>query len=201
MPKGFSDKEKQEIKRALIEKGKMIFSTYGPKKTSVENITKAVGIAQGSFYSFFGSKEELYFTIIEVEENFLREQLLKDIDQKPEHPKEAIKKLLIRSFELIENSPIIKQLYAENEMEALIRKLPTEMIEAHLNKDSTMLAPAIHQWQADGILCDQDSEVIMGVFRSLFFMTLHKKEIGETVYDDSLGFLIEATAEKLAGKG
>ena len=200
MPKGFSEKEKQEIRQTLFEKGKTLFSMYGLKKTSVEDITKAVGIAQGSFYSFYGSKEELYFTIIEAEENLLREQLATGMDERPENPEDAIKTLLLRSFELIEKSPIIKRLYAENEMETLVRKLPKEMVEAHLSKDSSAITPVLKKWQDAGFLRDWNSEVLMGVFRALFFMTLHKKEIGESVFDESLLFLIEATAEKIVGK-
>ncbi|KLU60993.1 HTH-type transcriptional repressor KstR2 [Peptococcaceae bacterium CEB3] len=200
MPKGFNEKEKQEIKQALVEKGKILFSMYGLKKTSVEDITKAVGIAQGSFYSFYGSKEELYFTIIESEENLLREQLVTEMDKRPENPKEAIKMLLLRSFELIEKSPIIKRLYAENEMETLIRKLPENVIRAHLNKDSSAIASVLQKWQDAGLLQDWNPEVLMGVFRALFFMTLHKNEIGESVFDEALLFLIDATAKKLVEK-
>lgn len=200
MPKGFNEKEKQEIERALVEKGRMLFSKYGLKKTSVEDITKAVGIAQGSLYSFYGSKEELYFTIIESEENLLREQLVAEMDEKPGNPKDAIKTLLLRSFELIEKSPIIKRLYSENEMETLIRKLPEAVIEKHLSNDSSAIAPILRKWQDTGLLQFWNPEVLMGVFRALFFMTLHKKEIGESVFDESVLFLIEATAEKLVEK-
>ena len=200
MPKGFSEKEKQEIMQALMEKGKLLFEMYGLKKTSVEDITRAVGIDQGSFYRFYGSQEEFYFTIIESEEDHLREQLIKGIEERPENPKDAIKMLLLRSFELIEKSPIIKRLYAENEMETLVRKLPEKTIKAHLNKDATVIEPILQKWQDTGILHGQNPEKLMGVFRALFLMTLHKKEIGESVFDESLLFLIEATAEKLVGK-
>jgi Transcriptional regulator len=200
MPKGFSEKEKLEIIQGLIEKGKSLFHIYGLKKTSVEDITKAVGIAQGSFYSFYSSKEELYFKIIELEEQNIREQLISEMQEEPENFKDAIKMLMIRSLELIEKSPIIKHLYVENEMEALVRKLPEEMIQNHLNQDAVVIEPIFQKWQDAGILHDQKPEILMGVFRALFFMTLHKKEIGESVFDESLLFLIEAAAEKLAKK-
>ena len=35
------------------------------KKTSVEQLTKAVGIAKGSFYKFYESKEMLFFAVLE----------------------------------------------------------------------------------------------------------------------------------------
>ena len=39
--------------------------TLGMKKTSVEQLTKAVGIAKGSFYKFYESKEMLFFAVLE----------------------------------------------------------------------------------------------------------------------------------------
>ena len=35
------------------------------RKTSVEQLTEAVGISKGSFYKFFESKELLFFTVLE----------------------------------------------------------------------------------------------------------------------------------------
>ena len=35
------------------------------KKTSVDQLTKAVGIAKGSFYKFYESKEILFFAVLE----------------------------------------------------------------------------------------------------------------------------------------
>ena len=36
------------------------------KKTSVDQLTKAVGIAKGSFYKFYESKEMLFFAVLDT---------------------------------------------------------------------------------------------------------------------------------------
>ncbi|MCJ8012272.1 TetR/AcrR family transcriptional regulator [Paenibacillus sp. KQZ6P-2] len=72
MPKGLNEYEKQEITNSLIEQGKILFSELGFQKTSINEITKKVGIAPGTFYKFYNSKEELYFEILEREEDQLR---------------------------------------------------------------------------------------------------------------------------------
>ena len=43
----------------------MAFTDYETEKTSVEQLTKAVGIAKGSFYKFYESKEMLFFAVLE----------------------------------------------------------------------------------------------------------------------------------------
>ena len=82
MARGFSDKEKQIIRNKLISAGREFFGKYGLRRTSIEDLTKAAGIAQGSFYTFFDSKEELYLEVINnegeaIKENFLKQE--KDI--------------------------------------------------------------------------------------------------------------------------
>src|SRR5690625_5412597 len=79
------------IRNSLIEQGKFLFSKYGFQKTSIREITKDVGIAQGTFYSFFKSKEELYFVILESEEKGIREQLFNVEKFKEQQPKKVIK--------------------------------------------------------------------------------------------------------------
>lgn len=63
MPKGFTIEEK----RILIEKFKDACSqswmNFGYKKTSVDILCQEVGIAKGSFYTFFKNKEELFFQV------------------------------------------------------------------------------------------------------------------------------------------
>ena len=74
MSRGFNEREKQVITNSLIEQGRILFSKLGFQKTSILEITKNVGIAQGTFYKFFNSKEELYFVILEMEEEKIKEQ-------------------------------------------------------------------------------------------------------------------------------
>ncbi len=42
-----------------------------------------------------------------------------------------------------------------------------------------------------------DSEKLAGIFRSLFFLILHKLEIGEDVFEQVLDFMVDACVDKL----
>ena len=48
----FSDYETEQLRKALLKETRHCAVTLGMKKTSVEQLTKAVGIAKGSFYKF-----------------------------------------------------------------------------------------------------------------------------------------------------
>ncbi len=56
MPKAFSDHEKEMIHSQMREKGKALFEKQGLKKTSVDELTEAVGISKGAFYLFYESE-------------------------------------------------------------------------------------------------------------------------------------------------
>ena len=60
MPKvGYSEKERVQIREALIAVGLDLMTKQGIQHTTVEQIYKKVGISRTFFYSFFPNKEEL----------------------------------------------------------------------------------------------------------------------------------------------
>ncbi len=64
MPKGFTGDEKKIINEKLIEECKINWQKYGYKKTSVDILCQNIGISKGSFYSFFDSKEALFYEVL-----------------------------------------------------------------------------------------------------------------------------------------
>lgn len=65
MPTAFTDEELEHIRSALIQAGIRLSKGLGLQKMSVEKLTAAVGIAKGSFYMFFGSKEDFILEVAE----------------------------------------------------------------------------------------------------------------------------------------
>lgn len=61
----FTDFEFEQLQHALLQETRRCAVTLGMKKTSVEQLTRAVGIAKGSFYKFYKSKEILFFAVLE----------------------------------------------------------------------------------------------------------------------------------------
>lgn len=200
MPKGFSEDEKILIRQSIINSGKNLFSSYGLKKTGIKDITNAVGIAQGSFYIFFSSKEELYFEILEQEEKNVKEILIDEIRPLESKPEKYIEKFLTRSFELVKDNPFILQVYKDNSLEIILRKLPKEKLKSHMRQDSNILTHIIKIWESKGISIKESPKTITGLIRSLFILSTHKEEIGEDVYDDTMKLLIKLISNGLIHK-
>ena len=64
MPKAFTEEERIKIKEALMETALDLFHDKGTKALSIAELTKRVGIAQGSFYHFWKDKEALIIELI-----------------------------------------------------------------------------------------------------------------------------------------
>jgi AcrR family transcriptional regulator len=200
LPRGFNDTQKELIRAQLIDKGKVLFANLGLKKTSIEDLTKAVGIAQGSFYNFFSSKEELYFEILELEEALIKSSLIEDSNCLKGTPQEILKAFLTSLFELVENNVFMKRMHMENEMEILIRKLPSEKFINHKKNDFIDFLPLIENWIKDGIIVDKSPEIISGLIRSVLTISFHKNQLGVETYNQSIKLLIDMLSESLTRK-
>ena len=65
MPRALTEQEKGSQRQRLLEKGREAIISYGIRKVSVEDIAKAAGMAKGTFYQHFESKEDYFFALIE----------------------------------------------------------------------------------------------------------------------------------------
>lgn len=80
MPTAFTDEEMNRIRSELIRAGIRLSKETGLQKMSVEKLTEAVGIAKGSFYLFFGSKEDFILTIADYANGEMQKMLLSKLN-------------------------------------------------------------------------------------------------------------------------
>ena len=84
MPKIYTEKEKENIKKALKREAGKCLALYGVRKTTVDELVRRVDIPKGTFYLFYESKEALFFDLLvtyadEVESDYL--SMLQEIDE------------------------------------------------------------------------------------------------------------------------
>jgi AcrR family transcriptional regulator len=96
---------KEEFKKKIIVRAGQLFSLYGFKKTTMDEIARAMNKGKSSIYYYFESKEEIFKAVIQSEANILRNELttaIKSVDT----PIERMKKYIIvrmKSFEKLSN--------------------------------------------------------------------------------------------------
>lgn len=202
MARGFSDKEKQIIRNKLISAGREFFGKYGLRRTSIEDLTKAAGIAQGSFYTFFDSKEELYLEVINNEGEAIKENFLKQEKDIGHLTREDFKAFFKKILHVINTNPIIKQMFLEEEVDLLVRKIPVEKIKECNRRFVDDFLPLIKKWQQEGsIITDYRPEVIVAVLQTLYYPILHKKAFDPDVFEEMVQLLIEIVANGLVVDG
>ncbi len=90
--------EKEKKRERILKKSWELFKKNGYEETKIERITKEVGISKGSFYTYFKTKEDVLFAILEKIEIEI-ENSINDIDTS-EEPSKVLYNLLEKRVEL-----------------------------------------------------------------------------------------------------
>ncbi len=193
----FSEQEREYIRNQLLNHGRELFGDHGLNKTTISDLTKKAGIAQGTFYHFFESKEALYFEIVEQEERYIREELLHKVLLKGKLTKATFRDFLQKALQFLDESPILRQLFDKSTMNQLLRKLPQEKLDSNNQGDIDFLVPYIKKWQEDGVLKQLSPDIIVSMIRSLIILSLQKEMIGESNYKATMDQLVKFISEGL----
>lgn len=197
MARPFSSEEKDRLSKSLKDAGRELFTRYGLKKTAVADITKQVGIAQGSFYQFYSSKEALYFSILEDEEARIQELLLGFLPGDRPLKAEDLERMMIAGYEEAKATPLMMQLISGEAYGDMIARLPAEAVAEHTRHDEDRLLPLVTKWQQEGVMIQEKPQIITGVLRALFLMVLHEKELGREQSSEIFRLMVRFVAQGL----
>lgn len=132
----FTDYETEQLRKALLKETRHCAVTLGMKKTSVEQLTKAVGIAKGSFYKFYESKEMLFFAVLEgihAELYGVADHALSETDGLPPSER-AAEAVLAVCRRLSDTGDMV---FIENDAKLLLQRLPDDIKNVHYHDDET----------------------------------------------------------------
>ncbi|MDR1439670.1 MAG: TetR/AcrR family transcriptional regulator [Clostridiales bacterium] len=76
MPKIFDSDTREDIKSQMLDNGFSLIKRFGLKKTTIEDVTRASGVAKGTFYNFFKTKEEFIYQIVIYKRRVIKEHYL-----------------------------------------------------------------------------------------------------------------------------
>lgn len=196
MPKAFSEHEKEMIRAQMREKGKKLFERQGLKKTSVDELTEAVGISKGAFYLFYDSKEELFLEILEELEADLRARIFDFSIHPQEDSRQLLARLLKSALVTWDRYPLLRN-FSRADYDYLTRKLPPERIQAHANRDDEFVNDFVKRIKREGIPVKAPPRLISNLMKSLFFISLHRDELGEHDYLETMTVLTDLVAASL----
>ena len=199
MPKGFTEHEKELIRKRLLQQGYQQFSTYGLKRTSIEDLAKAAKISKGAFYLFYESKEALFMDVVEEAEMRVRQEILAVIDLPGPSPRAHLFAVLKKAFTLFEAIPIL-QFFTGSDYDLLFRRIPAEILQEHLASDRMFFEEMITRCQNAGIPIRAQPEQITGLLYPLVLTILHKDDWAWSNFTGSVDLLLELVAAFCLGE-
>lgn len=188
----FSEQENKEIRENLIAEARKYALTLGMRKTSVEELTDAVGISKGSFYKYFNSKELLFFTVLEEIHSELY-AVAKETEERYASlsASERATETLLAVCERLSETGAMR--FIESDAESILRRIPEDVKKAHYHDDETHITELLRE---GGLFPEGGTELAAAVVRGLILTVSHKNEIGER-YPEVLRLLICGAMKEL----
>lgn len=206
MPKAFTAREKELIRRRLVEAGYKRFSASGLSKTNVGELAEAARISKGAFYLFYESKEALFLDVAEMAENGFRQELLATINQAGATPRARLSAVFGKAFVLVRTVPVLR-LFTSRDFDLLLRRVPAEKLQEHLASDKAFFEELIARCQDSGIPVRVPPEQIIRLLYPLVVAVLQEEDLPWSTYGGGVDLLLELIAAfclgevQLAGQG
>ncbi len=122
-------KDPDERRREIINAAEKLFNEKGFENTAVSDIVKSIGVAQGTFYYYFKSKDDVFCTIAEEFLDTFMESFVLIVDNEKLDVVEKVEMIFDKGIELIKNNEgVMFNLHTRDNME-LHEKVERKFIE------------------------------------------------------------------------
>ncbi len=189
----FTDADRERIERALLGAAEELFAAQGLKKTSLDELVAPAGIAKGSFYAFFDSKEALYLEVMLRRAPRVAERVSAALG----HPvdEENLVAVMRAVADVLATDPLYRRLLAQpDELDTVTRRVGPEQIARVTPQLVTPLLAYLAAGQRDGVLVDDiEPETFVGVIRAVGLIVMHRDRFAPA-YEQ----VLEATIRTLA---
>lgn len=159
-------------------------------KTNIDELCSKSGIAKGSFYTFFDSKEKLFFEVL----NGIQNRLISSVDEILSNmpPKEGFAKALKMLYRLYDKNPF---LYSPTNTDyiTLLNKIPKEMLSQLEYSNVQSFYSLIER---HNLKLKIEKEKAFGVCNALLSSLLLKEDIGYD-YIEVFDFMVDNLVEHI----
>jgi len=93
-------KPQKNAREIIINVARNIFTRFGFKKTTMDEIAQAAHKGKSSIYHYFKSKEEIFQTVVQKESRLLREEIIKAV-KKEISPQKKLRAYIITRMQIL----------------------------------------------------------------------------------------------------
>lgn len=194
MAKAFSEEEKELIKTKIMETALDLFHDKGTKALSIQELTRRVGIAQGSFYNFWKDKDALVLDVMRYRTKQKLEIVEQRFDESLKNPVGFLTQIIyVNSMDLMkkgEEQPVYSQsfailsradLEAENRVGVVYRDF-IEKLAAY--------------WKEHGVVKEVDVQGLVNVFTGSFVLFANAVQFDREYFEKIFRIFIENTVSE-----
>lgn len=195
MPIAFTDEEMKQIRSKLITAGIRLSRELGLHKMSIEKLTEAVGIAKGSFYLFFGSKEDFILEIARYTGEETQKLLISKLNGRSQ----------MSAHEFIE----FFDEYLHSEFDVMSRLTVNDFLwlQKHIKKqalfdpDSQLKTAELWLSLIDDVREGVDVGTFVNLIKSIYAIREHRDTMVKGSIESSIQVMLRAVEIYISGKG
>ena len=166
----FTDYETEQLRKALLKETRRCAVTLGMKKTSVDQLTKAVGIAKGSFYK-------------------VADRALSENGGVP--PSERTAKAVLAVCKRLSDTG--DMVFIENDAKLLLQRLPEPVKREHYHDGEAHIRELLEKHD---LVPKRGVSLAAATVRGLILTVSHREQIGE-LYPQALQTLVCGACREL----
>ena len=187
MPPVFTMEQRDALKVKLLEIGTELIASSGIKKMSISKVTAKAGIAKGTFYNFFESKERFVIEIIHYGKEEIYRCINKLVEENGYLDKQGFQTLL-NKFSLSGKNNVLS-IFSKEDMLWLRENCKEEYILDSMKEDVIMKQLFAH---VKGLNPHINFHVIANVMKNISLLNEHKLEMHQDALDETQQLIVQA---------
>ena len=167
------DDPKQRKRARILQAATALFVRQGYRKTSVDEIASAAGVAKGSVYLHFGNKAEILWVALAIEkrENI---QQAKFLFTEPLPPRERLQRWLATTLVMSTRMPLVtKLLQGDRDLATALEDMPPELMGDNEEAGEAFIGAMVQAAIAPATLSDAALHERVCVLRGIPFLAGH----------------------------
>lgn len=185
MPKIFSEDDKKQLREKMLKEGLRLLETKSCREISVDEVAASAGIAKGTFYHFFTSKESYFYEIMMMIRDRNRVGML-NLFQNLEPSKELVRDYLYYRYT---NLKTVYDYFSLEEIKAIQEKISKDDQE----DDSVVLAERLFSL-SKGNHREVHAPVVINLLNIAAVAAANRNLLEEGYYQETIFVLADAVA-------
>lgn len=195
MPAAFTEEQQEEIREQLFHEGIRLSRELGVQRMTVSKLTAACGIAKGSFYSFYESKEEFILALAEWANRNTEEMLCRKLAGRAQMSAheffEFFREFLYSEYDLMNGLTVDDFFWLKTHM------ADADLFNPKAQQETVRLWLSLIFDVREGVDCG----TVVNLIKSIYAMREHRANLVEESLDDSIEMVLRLLEVYISGEG